>query len=118
MAKEFFKEGRTIYTNNPKEIVPIIERPSSPPGIKDPPQITTTQNDTTVTQLKRNAVGMFEATKCETCPATTQHRCQYSMLNGNCFDVDKGKRICGIAICNLYLGESNMIRCRICSMIT
>ena len=169
LAKEFSKKGRTIYTNNPKEIIPIVERPSSPPGIKDPPQIATTDDvtetslsasppgikdpppqiativqnnenqfseigdDSTLTmltnistnsenttfiedhkviQLKRNAVGMFEVTKCKTCPATTQHRCQYPVLNGECFDVDMGIRICGRAICNLCLGESRMRRCR------
>ena len=148
LAKEFSRKGRTIYTNNPKEIVPIVECPSSPPGIKDPPQIATTHDDKEmspsasppgikdppqiatieqnkqnqfyntfiedhkVIQLKRNAAGMFEVTKCETCPATTQHRCQYPVLDGKCFDVDMGIRICGRAICNLCLGESSMRRCR------
>jgi len=31
----------TIYTNNPKEIIPIVERPSSHLGMKDHPQIVT-----------------------------------------------------------------------------
>jgi len=174
-AKEFSKKGRTIYTKNPKDIIPIaVERPSSPPGIKDPPQIASindiaetspsaspprikdppqiatiaqndqfskigedsilTKDDSTLTmltnistesenttyiaddrviQLKRNAVGMFGVINCETCPATTQHRCQYPVLNGKYFDVGMGTRICGKAICNLCLGESaRMGRCR------
>ena len=181
IAKEFSRKHRTIYTDNPKDIIPIaVLRPSSPPGIKDPPpQIATinnvtetnsqasppgikdpppqvetieqnndffseilgedstltTKDDSTLTmltnistetdnsiyipddkviQLKRNGVGMmFGVTNCETCPATTQHRCQYPVLNGKCFDVDMGIRICGKAICNLCLGESaKMRRCR------
>ena len=172
LANEFSRKHRTIYTNNPKDIIPLKTNlpPSSPPGLKDPPpqvqiplipQIPTINNvtktnsppssppglkdppdfseilgedskddstltnistesdfsnyiaDDKVTQLKRNAVGMFAVTNCETCPATTQHRCQYPVLNGKCFDVDMGIRICGRAICNLCLGESaKMRRCR------
>jgi len=42
IAKEFSKKGRTIYTNNPKDIIPIaVDCPSSPPKIKTPPQIAT-----------------------------------------------------------------------------
>jgi len=176
LAKEFLKEGRTIYTQNPKDIIPIaVERPSSPPGNKDPPQIVTlndvaetnsstsppgikdppqvativqnnefseilgedstlTKDNSTLTmltnistesdnsnyiaddkviQLTRNAVGMFGVTNCETCPVTTQHRRQYPVLNGKCFDVDMGIQICRRAICNLCLRESAKIRrCR------
>ena len=46
MAKEFLIKGRTIYTKNPKDIIPIVKCPSSPPGIKDPPQFATTDDVT------------------------------------------------------------------------
>ena len=156
LAKEFSKSS-SIYTKDPKSIVPIAEhsssplrnendtqevlatlvdkslqenRPSSPPGLKDPPQQTTfptppenTENATNrpsdliqtpnsdedfeITNLQRNPAGMFEITKCLTCPATTQHRCTFPMPIGKYFDVDYGIRICGQAICNLCLGENN-----------
>jgi len=54
---------------------------------------------------------MIEVIKCETCLATTQHRCQYPVLNVKCLNIDTGIRIYGSAICNLCLGELNIRRC-------
>ena len=123
LAKEFSKSS-SIFTKYSKDIVPIVEHPSYPPGtkdpsqifatlvnnstqeetncpsspprLKDPPQQTTfstppeknirTENSTNPSNLiptpdseedfetinlRRNPVGMFEATKCLICPATT-----------------------------------------------
>ena len=82
-----------------------MDHPFSPPRIKNPPQLILTapdnnnvqientamqttntyslitipnsEEDIVVINLQRNLAGMFDVTKCLTCPTNTQHRCTF-----------------------------------------